>query len=133
MPSKRSYQIKEVAGLSGLSVRALHHYDAIGLLVPGARTAAGYRLYDDDDQGTLWASTNYYVDSASEPGRLVLRSGVAVPSATRAANGIEILFRAGYAPDERGSPSDYRANIRHLFEPLFVRLHERIEVLEALR
>ncbi|MCG8504762.1 MAG: MerR family transcriptional regulator [Sphingomonadales bacterium] len=49
MPSKRRYRIKEVAELSGLSVRALHHYDAIGLLVPGARTAAGYRLYDDDD------------------------------------------------------------------------------------
>jgi hypothetical protein len=26
----------------------LHHYDAIGLLVPRLRTAAGYRLYDDD-------------------------------------------------------------------------------------
>ena len=30
-------------------IRALHHYDSIGLLVPSARSAAGYRLYDDDD------------------------------------------------------------------------------------
>ena len=49
MPSRRTYQVKEVAELSGLSVRALHHYDSIGLLVPNARSAAGYRLYDDDD------------------------------------------------------------------------------------
>jgi DNA-binding transcriptional MerR regulator len=32
-----------------LSIRALHHYDAIGLLKPSMRSAAGYRLYDDDD------------------------------------------------------------------------------------
>jgi len=49
MPSRRTYQIKEVAELSGLSVRALHHYDEIGLLVPSGRSAAGYRLYNDDD------------------------------------------------------------------------------------
>jgi len=49
MPSRRTYQVKHVAELAGLTVRALHHYDAIGLLVPSARTAAGYRLYDDGD------------------------------------------------------------------------------------
>lgn len=46
---KRTYQVKEVAQLAGVSVRALHHYDELGILVPSARTAAGYRLYDDDD------------------------------------------------------------------------------------
>ena len=45
----RHYQVKQVAEISGLSVRALHHYDAIGLLVPSLRTAAGYRLYTDAD------------------------------------------------------------------------------------
>ena len=49
MQSRRHYQVKEVAELSGLSIRALHHYDAIGLLTPSLRTAAGYRVYDDDD------------------------------------------------------------------------------------
>lgn len=49
MPTRRTYQVKDVAELSGLSIRALHHYDEIGLLKPSARTAAGYRLYNDDD------------------------------------------------------------------------------------
>jgi len=49
MPSRRTYQVKDVAELSGLSVRALHHYDEIGLLTPSGRSAAGYRLYNDDD------------------------------------------------------------------------------------
>ncbi|MEZ4450329.1 MAG: MerR family transcriptional regulator [Nannocystaceae bacterium] len=51
--SVRAHQVKEVARLSGVSVRTLHHYDAIGLLTPSARSAAGYRLYSDDDLGRL--------------------------------------------------------------------------------
>ena len=39
--------VKEVSRLTGVSVRALHHYDAIGLLKPIRVTEAGYRLYDD--------------------------------------------------------------------------------------
>jgi len=39
--------VKEVSKLTGVSVRTLHHYDAIGLLKPTKVTASGYRLYDD--------------------------------------------------------------------------------------
>lgn len=38
-----------VADEYGITVRTLHHYDAIGLLVPSARTMAGYRLYTGSD------------------------------------------------------------------------------------
>ena len=39
--------VKEVSDLTGVSVRTLHHYDAIDLLKPTRVTDAGYRLYDD--------------------------------------------------------------------------------------
>ena len=39
--------VKEVSKLTGVSVRTLHHYDAIGLLKPTKVTKAGYRMYDD--------------------------------------------------------------------------------------
>lgn len=39
--------VKEVSQLTGVSIRTLHHYDALGLLRPTATTASGYRLYDD--------------------------------------------------------------------------------------
>ena len=39
--------VKEVSKLTGVSVRALHHYDTIGLLTPTQVTDASYRLYDD--------------------------------------------------------------------------------------
>ena len=38
----------EVSRITGVSVRTLHHYDAIGLLKPSRVTEAGYRLYDED-------------------------------------------------------------------------------------
>jgi MerR family transcriptional regulator, thiopeptide resistance regulator len=49
MKQRSTWQIKEAARIAGVSVRALHHYDEIGLLVPKRRSAAGYRLYDRDD------------------------------------------------------------------------------------
>ena len=45
--------VKEVSHITGVSVRALHHYDAIGLLKPAKVTEAGYRLYDDAALGRL--------------------------------------------------------------------------------
>lgn len=45
----KGFQVGEVARLTGVSVRTLHHYDRIGLLQPQQRTAAGYRLYGEQD------------------------------------------------------------------------------------
>ncbi len=47
------YTINELAKLSGLSTRALRHYDQIGLLSPTRSDSNGYRLYSDADIGTL--------------------------------------------------------------------------------
>jgi DNA-binding transcriptional MerR regulator len=43
-----SYRIGEFAKLAGVTVRALHHYDRIGLLKP-QRGASGFRLYRMED------------------------------------------------------------------------------------
>ncbi|MDQ3695694.1 MAG: MerR family transcriptional regulator [Chloroflexota bacterium] len=47
------HTVGEVARLTGVTVRALHHYDEIGLLAPGGRTAAGYRRYAAADLDRL--------------------------------------------------------------------------------
>jgi DNA-binding transcriptional MerR regulator len=41
--------VGEVSELSGVTVRALHHYDELGLLSPSGRSEAGYRLYAPPD------------------------------------------------------------------------------------
>jgi len=42
------WKVREFAELAGVTVKALHHYDRLGLLKP-ARTAAGYRVYSAAD------------------------------------------------------------------------------------
>lgn len=45
--------VKEVARLTGVSVRTLQYYDEIGVFRPTRVTDAGYRLYDDESLNTL--------------------------------------------------------------------------------
>lgn len=45
--------VKEISGITGISVRTLHYYDEIGLLAPTSKTESGYRLYDDKALETL--------------------------------------------------------------------------------
>ncbi|MEH0545972.1 MerR family transcriptional regulator [Streptomyces sp. B21-105] len=48
-----SYSVGQVAGFAGVTVRTLHHYDDIGLLVPGGRSHAGHRRYEEADLDRL--------------------------------------------------------------------------------
>ena len=45
MGTRQLHTVGEVASLAGVTVRTLHHYDRIGLLVPSGRSESGYRLY----------------------------------------------------------------------------------------
>src|SRR5580700_8399316 len=49
MSRREGHTVGEVAKVARVSVRTLHHYDEIGLLVPSGRTESGYRLYTDSD------------------------------------------------------------------------------------
>ena len=40
-----AYTVKEIAELTGVTVKTLHHYHKIGLLIPSSITDAGYRMY----------------------------------------------------------------------------------------
>ena len=51
--------VGQVAERYGITVRTLHHYDEIGLLVPSERTHAGYRLYTGADLVRLGAIVTY--------------------------------------------------------------------------
>jgi MerR family transcriptional regulator, thiopeptide resistance regulator len=51
---EQAWKVGALANATGLTVRALHHYDHIGLLSPSRRTAAGHRLYTADDVARLY-------------------------------------------------------------------------------
>src|SRR6266481_4267683 len=50
---EKLFQAQEFAKLSGVTVRALHHYDRLGLLKPSRYSRAGYRLYSEGDVARL--------------------------------------------------------------------------------
>ena len=51
--AREDLTVGEAARLIGVSVRTLHHWDALGLAVPSGRTWSGYRLYSPDDVARL--------------------------------------------------------------------------------
>ncbi|MGA7753952.1 MAG: MerR family transcriptional regulator [Candidatus Sulfotelmatobacter sp.] len=49
----QTYLPHEFAKRAGVTIRALHHYDRLGLLKPSGRTGSGYRVYTDRDFARL--------------------------------------------------------------------------------
>ena len=76
--------------------------------------------YDDSDTATTMSSSKYYVDTASEIGRVVLRTGETWPDMLRVANALEVTYVAGYGAAASDVPDSIRQGIlilaAHLFE-----------------
>lgn len=87
---------------------------------PPLQQVASVKTYDESDAATTWAASNYFVDTASQPGRLVRRTGASWPTPGRAANGIEIEFAAGYGDNPGDVPEALRQGmlllVGHLYE-----------------
>lgn len=54
MTTSGTWKVGRLAEAAGLSVRTLHHWDTIGLLVPSRRTAGGHREYAEEDLVRLY-------------------------------------------------------------------------------
>jgi DNA-binding transcriptional MerR regulator len=79
-----SYKIREFAALAGVTVKALHHYDRLGLLKP-SRTDAGYRVYCERDLETLEqiVALKFLGIPLKEIGLVLKRPALKLPSALR--------------------------------------------------
>lgn len=75
-----SLTVGQLAKLTGLTVRALHHYDAIGLLVPSRRPESDYRLYAQADVIRLYRilTLQRLGLSLAEIGAALTRAGTSV-------------------------------------------------------
>jgi DNA-binding transcriptional MerR regulator len=78
------YRVQEFAQLAGVTVRALHHYDRLGLLKP-SRTEAGYRLYSDRDLERLEqvVALKFIGIPLKQIRGLLERNGLTLPAALR--------------------------------------------------
>lgn len=83
-------------------------------------SVTSFYYYTQGGTQTLWASTNYDVDSISSPGRLIPKMGKAWPSDLRRGNSINITYVAGYGSAASDVPADILDAIKltcaHLFE-----------------
>ena len=51
-----TWRVGALSAETGLTIRTLHHYDAIGLVRPSARTSGGHRVYSQPDVERLYAA-----------------------------------------------------------------------------
>ncbi len=81
----KTITVGELARISGVSVRTLHHYDEIGLLKPADRTESGYRLYGATDVDRLRLILTYRaLDLALDDIARILEEGDTVATLRRA-------------------------------------------------
>lgn len=83
------------------------------LLLPKAPLieVSAMTVFGNDDSSIVWDEANYFVDTASEPGRVVLRSDGAWPEPTRTANGISVDYFVGYGEASTDVPEALRRGI----------------------
>ena len=67
--------------------------------------------FNDEDTETTFASSKYFLDSTREPARVYLRDGEAWPTGLRVANGLKIVYVAGYGTSRSDVPEAIRLAI----------------------
>tara|TARA_Y100000114_G_scaffold61189_1_gene56168 strand:- start:3450 stop:4112 length:663 start_codon:yes stop_codon:yes gene_type:complete len=70
------------------------------------------KTFDDDNTETTYASTKYHVDTARNPGRIVLKDGETWPTSLRTANGVEVTYVGGYGATASSVPSPIKVGMR---------------------
>lgn len=70
---------------------------AVDLLLAPVQSVGSVKTYDEDDVETTFASSNYYVDTYREPGRLLLNADASWPSDLRTHVAAVIRVTCGYA------------------------------------
>lgn len=102
----------------------LHRWPASGVIMlpyPPLVSVTSIEYTDEDGATLTWASSNYIVDTHSEPGCIVFKNDSTVPSVTlQEVNGIKITYTAGYGSTAGDVPDRYKQamllTIGHLYE-----------------
>lgn len=89
--------------------------DRFELPRPPLQSVTSIKYYDTDHAEYTLSSDDYYLDTASSPGRVVLEFGSTWPAvALRSVNGIIIRFVAGYGDEESDVPEHLAHAVRLL-------------------
>ena len=101
----------------------------IRLPKPPLTSVTSIKYTDDEGNESTYSSANYVVDSDTEPGRVVLKSGATWPAVTlAAANGVRVRYVAGYGAAGSNVPQAIRQAILLVIGSLY---ENREDVLVA--
>ncbi|MFQ5783606.1 MAG: head-tail connector protein [Alphaproteobacteria bacterium] len=92
---------------------------------PPLASVTSVTVYDDADTALVVPAADYFTDTDREPGRIVPRAGKTWPTVARVANGVEIVFVAGY-----GAASDVPEAIRQGILALVAHYYEHREAAD---
>jgi uncharacterized phiE125 gp8 family phage protein len=92
------------------------------------------KYYDNANNASTFASSNYYVDTSSEQGRVVLKNGVSWPTASelRNANAYEIEYKAGYGSSNSDTAASTPKLLIHAIKVLALHLYENREIATSM-
>jgi len=92
------------------------------------------KYYADDNTATTFSADNYYVDTTSEQGRVVLRSGKSWPTVSelRDANAYEIQYKAGYGSNNGDTAANVPRNITNAIKMLALHLYENRDLVTSM-
>lgn len=85
-----------------------------------------------DTGGTAMTTSDYYVDVASEPGRVVPVNWAAWPTATRDVNALVVRFTAGYSTASEGVPERLKTEVKQLVTKLYEHRGDEAEMAAIL-
>ena len=86
----------------------------VELPVGPLQSVTSVTTYDDDNSSTVFAASNYFIDTNATPGQLILNTGTVWPVFTRTRNGIEIVYVAGYGDAATDVPGALRQAVKML-------------------
>lgn len=86
-----------------------------------------------DTGGTAMSTSGYYVDTASEPGRVVLTGASAWPTSTRRANALIVRFIAGESSGSSGVQDRAKTEIKQLVAKLYEHRGDELETQKILQ
>lgn len=95
-------------------ITGLDEVNYISLPRAPLQSVTSVQYFDNTDTATVWPTSNYFVDTVREPGRIALRSGSVWPVPSRLTNGIVITYVAGYGNDGTSVPEPIKTAIRQL-------------------
>jgi DNA-binding transcriptional MerR regulator len=104
---ERLLQVGDIAKVSGKTVRAIHHYEEVGLLQPHARSKGRYRLYDQAAVNRVrWIGKLHDLGLSLSQIQEIVRTWEAAPSAPDAMSRMRAVYQQKL--------EETRAQIAHL-------------------